>query len=535
MHIRQEMALALRSVSLTNILRTRSPARSTILLACLLILVMTALTATLLLDLRQRELERANAGLASLSQVLAEQTTRTFQGITLMMRSTRENLSDAIGQHLELNSQPVNWLLQNRGAGLPQVKSMFVADAEGVVTNSSRADFIRRLAVSERSFFRHYADGATDDIFISLPEQAKNDGEWTFYVSTRLADRAGGFRGVLVAAISIKHFEDLYAGIRLHFVDKIQLLSSKGQLLAGSPHDEAAFGKSGRDAFTLAPLPDGPKMVVFDADEATGDRRLVAYHPVANYPLTIGVAVNEREALMPWRQITCPVISGLLLLIAGVIGTTFLLVRNRMRQEALARALQRSDEKLRQMIQSVRDAIVTVDAGGRVVLFNTAASRMFGIGAKDVVDRDIDTWLSRCARPPAGDNLRNYLNEALHSLSGLALLGTIELGAEQEILRVEVSLSILTAQGELLVTLVFRDLSERQRAEQELLEKNLQLEALSAALETVRENERRRIARELHDELGQLLTGIRMEVGWLGGRMPAAQQIRVEKRRRSSA
>ena len=43
----------------------------------------------------------------------------------------------------------------------------------------------------------------------------------------------------------------------------------------------------------------------------------------------------------------------------------------------------------------------------------------------------------------------------------------------------------------------------RQRAEQELLEKNQQLEALSASLENVRESERRRIARELHDELAE--------------------------------
>jgi PAS domain S-box-containing protein len=523
------MALAVGSLSLTNILRTRSPARSTILLAGLLVLAMTLLTATLLLDLRQRELERANAGLASLSQVLAEQTTRTFQGITLMMRSTRENLSDAIGQQLSLDSQPVTWLLQNRVAGLPQLKSMFVVKRDGLVANSSRSDFIRQLAVGERTFFRHYADGATDEIFITLPEQAKNDGAWTFYIATRLADEDGGFRGVLVAAISIEHFEALYAGIRLHFVDKIQLLSSKGMLLAGTPHDEAAFGKSGRDAFTLAPVTEGTKTVIVDSNEATGERRLIAYHPVANYPLTIGVAVDQQEALLPWRQITGPVVSGLLLLIAGVIGTTFLLVRNRVRQEALAQALQRSDEKLRQMIQSVRDAIVTVDAGGRVVLFNTAASRMFGIDAADVVDHAIDHWLSRCARPPVGDNLRNYLDEALHSPSGLALLGTIDLGHETQQLRVEVSLSTATARGELLVTLVFRDLSERQRAERELLEKNQQLEALSASLVEVRENERKRIARELHDELGQLLTGIRMEVSWLGGRLPAEQQVRVEK------
>lgn len=514
---------------LKEVFRARSSARSLILLSCVLVVAVSAATATLLLDLRQRELARAKEGLASLSQVLAEQTTRTFEGITLMMGSTRENLSDAIGQQLGLDSQPVTWLLQNRVAGLPQVKSMFVVTRDGLAANSSRSDFIRNLPLTERSFFRHYADGASDTLFVSAPEQARVDGQWTFYVSIPLRDRQKDFRGVLAAAISIEHFENLYAGIRLHFVDKIQLLTRSGQLLAGTPHDDAGFGSSGRDAFSLAPLKDGKERVFVDVDEASGQRRLIAYHPVANYPLVIGVAVDEQEALAPWYQITGPIISGLLLLIAGIAGATLLLVRNRVRQDALAQALQRSDEKLWQMVQSVRDAIVTIDSARRVVLFNRAAARMFGIPAKNVVDRDFDAWLTACAHPPLGESLRNYLDEALESPSGLALLGTLDLKREPENQRVELSLATSTVRGELLITLVFRDLTERQRAEQELLEKNQQLQALSASLVEVREDERKRIARELHDELGQLLTGIRMEVSWLGGRLPADQQVHIEK------
>lgn len=521
--------MSLRLAVLKNTLRPRSSARAMILLSSLLVLAMVISTAAVLLDLRQRELDRAKEGIISLSRVLAEQTTRTFDGIDLMMANTREHLTDDIGHQLSLDSLPVTWLLRNRVAGLPQVKSIFLVDRDGLGVNSSRIDFIRDLSMTGRSFFRHYADGASDRLFISLPERAKVDDAWTFYVSTPLNDPGGGFRGVLAAAINIGHFESLYASISLEFVDKIQLLNREGMLLAGTPHDETGFGASHQDSFSLAPLKDSGETVIVDVNQVTGERRLIAYHPVTNYPLMIGVAVDEQEALAPWRKITGPIVAGMLLLITAVVGATLLLLRTQLRHEALAQALQRSDERVRQMIQSVRDAIVTVDASGRVVLFNTAASRMFEISAQDVVDHDIEHWLSHSGHPPAGDNLRNYLSEALHSSSGLALLGTIELGSGNDRLRVEVSLSTSTIKGELLVTLVFRDLSERQRAEQELLEKNQQLEALSASLENVRESERRRIARELHDELGQLLTSIRMEVGWLGGRMPADQQIRVEK------
>lgn len=60
-----------------------------------------------------------------------------------------------------------------------------------------------------------------------------------------------------------------------------------------------------------------------------------------------------------------------------------------------------------------------------------------------------------------------------------------------------------------------RDISEWVRAETKLNEKNQQLRMLSSYLQSVREDERTHIAREIHDELGQQLTGIKMDLSWI--------------------
>jgi signal transduction histidine kinase len=77
-----------------------------------------------------------------------------------------------------------------------------------------------------------------------------------------------------------------------------------------------------------------------------------------------------------------------------------------------------------------------------------------------------------------------------------------------------------------LVPAVHRALKEAQqqaahrRAEEQLRESHEQLRALSVYLQSVREEERTRIAREVHDELGQALTSCKLDVSWIASRLP---------------
>src|SRR5207248_1340386 len=59
------------------------------------------------------------------------------------------------------------------------------------------------------------------------------------------------------------------------------------------------------------------------------------------------------------------------------------------------------------------------------------------------------------------------------------------------------------------------DITERKRVEKKLRDSREQLRALAAYLQSVREEERTRIAREVHDELGQALTALKMDLAWL--------------------
>jgi PAS domain S-box-containing protein len=64
-----------------------------------------------------------------------------------------------------------------------------------------------------------------------------------------------------------------------------------------------------------------------------------------------------------------------------------------------------------------------------------------------------------------------------------------------------------------------RDITERKRAQEQARIHGEQLRALSARIERLREDERTRISREIHDELGQMLTGIKMDLRWMEHRL----------------
>jgi signal transduction histidine kinase len=69
------------------------------------------------------------------------------------------------------------------------------------------------------------------------------------------------------------------------------------------------------------------------------------------------------------------------------------------------------------------------------------------------------------------------------------------------------------------------DITDRVRAEQALIERTEEIEKLSAHLQSIREEERSRIALEIHDVLGQQLTALKMDASWVRKRLPDDKDV----------
>jgi PAS domain S-box-containing protein len=164
--------------------------------------------------------------------------------------------------------------------------------------------------------------------------------------------------------------------------------------------------------------------------------------------------------------------------------------------------------RLAGLLDSAMDAIITMDERQTIVLYNKAAERIFGRPAEQALGHSLQELMPERYRMSHESHVRRFATTGITSRrmgDGTVLYG---LRANGEEFPMEASISQLdTGEGKLF-TVILRDITERMRAQEEL-------STFAADAHAIREGEKARVARELHDELAQSLTALKMDTIWL--------------------
>jgi PAS domain S-box-containing protein len=176
------------------------------------------------------------------------------------------------------------------------------------------------------------------------------------------------------------------------------------------------------------------------------------------------------------------------------------------------------------LAESAMDPIIELDESQRIVLFNPAAAQVFGHRKDAVMGQRIDMLLPERFRDAHRVHIEAFARRGSTSrrMGGNALLSGLR--ADGEEFPIEASISQHLEAGRPRLTVILRDVTQRVRAMEELRHSKEELQALAAAAQEAREEEKSRIARELHDELGQQLTMLRMDVAWCKAHMPESAE-----------
>jgi PAS domain S-box-containing protein len=164
----------------------------------------------------------------------------------------------------------------------------------------------------------------------------------------------------------------------------------------------------------------------------------------------------------------------------------------------------------RQIVHDANDAIVSADGNYTIVMANPAAAALFGTTVDAMIGSPLADYIESAKTDPEEllDYFRAGSGRAGRRSTDYAVTG---LRADGQRFPIEGSISRAN-EGAPFYTVIMRDVSERKRVQDKLTRSHDQLRQLSAALQTIREEERTHIARELHDDLGQILASLRMDL-----------------------
>jgi PAS domain S-box-containing protein len=129
--------------------------------------------------------------------------------------------------------------------------------------------------------------------------------------------------------------------------------------------------------------------------------------------------------------------------------------------------LRESEARSRIVVETVADAVITVDERGTILFVNRAASRVFGYEEGELIGRDLKELMPAQMRAPHDAGMRRYVETGRRNIpwSGVELPGLRKDGHE---IQLEISFGEFTLRGRQYFTGVARDITERKRGERRL-------------------------------------------------------------------
>jgi PAS domain S-box-containing protein len=337
-------------------------------------------------------LAAASRELGNMGDALAEQTAWTLQAVDLLLMDTaRWYRKDSKG----VPAERIDAILQNRAAGVPQVRQIMIVDAQGMQRYGSRGLGSTGHQVSDRSYFIAQKDGAAQaGLYMSEPIVTRSEGRVAVVLSRRLNDDRGQFAGVVTAVVDLEDLKEYYRAIHLDSGSAIQLLRDDGTLLARNPSAPDAIGRK----FSVL-IGAAAKLGTRVLNPIDGQAEFIATSRVRNGPLTVAVTRDVATVLKSWRDETIRV--GMRTLILTLLGALILavLLRQIRRVAASERALRLSEERYALAMEGANEGHWDWDVEADRLFLSSKMKTLYGHRVEPVIETR-SAWLANIALHP---------------------------------------------------------------------------------------------------------------------------------------
>ena len=183
-------------------------------------------------------------------------------------------------------------------------------------------------------------------------------------------------------------------------------------------------------------------------------------------------------------------------------------------QELAQAAVKDREERLRAILETAVEGIITIDERGIIESVNAAAERIFGYSAKEIIGKNVSLLMPSPHRAAHDGYLENYLRTGHAKIIGIGR-EVAGLRKDGTTFPMDLSVSEVKLAARRMFTGFIRDITERKQLEKEILE--------------ISDREQRRIGQDLHDGLCQHLAGIELMSQVLAQKLEPKSKIHARK------
>jgi diguanylate cyclase (GGDEF)-like protein len=414
-----------------------------------------------ILWLRSDAIANASRDTGNLATVLAHQLETSIQSIDLVLTEIEHEASAAQAPnsvHARRDEDTHQFLMERR-SGLQQAEFVALIDKSGNLVSTTRQWPTPKVNVSDRPYFQRLKSYNDKGVYISNSLFDRIKGLQVIIFSKRINDANKTFIGVAVVGVRLTYFQQIYESIASLSDESFLLLHRDGTVIVRfpDPKDRAYEKMPTASPWHQLVLQGGGQYRspgYFDSNP-----RLVAVHPLRDYPLVVNVAVSETAAFATWRIQAITLGTGALVVMLCVAC----LLKAQSKQ---FRRLAISEATVEAALNNMSQGLVMFDSSNRLVVCNRRYLEMYGL-SPDIVKPGVTLGELVEHRFAAGsfggDSVEQYIADIETSVAQGGVFSKITSLPDGRIISI---MNHPTADGGWVAT--HEDITEQKRAEERI-------------------------------------------------------------------
>lgn len=365
----------------------RALGRQLVLLGTTLGILLAVGVGVVLFEFRHAAIHRDISELQRMALVLADQAERAFQSLEAVQNGLQQEMHnrdiDTTEEFRGQSEQPdLHEQLRQRIAGLSHVELIALIDDKGHLVGHSHTVPLPEADFSGRDFFVVLREAPPGAHYVSPPLTDPDGKVWTVHLAQRVSGAKGEFLGVVVGAVRLRYFENLYGTVAATSGDVISLVYADGDVLARFP---ALAGRPADGAGNplAASIPvSSLRHRIEHAVAAPKD--FSAVYKMGNYPVEVRVSRSAADVLGGWRTEAAVILAGAGLAELGLAGVVLLgvrQIRNNGRLAEAERQAREQDMRFATAMEHLNQGVCMLDRRGHVAVINPRLRELLNVPA----------------------------------------------------------------------------------------------------------------------------------------------------------